>query len=979
MRTYPLPCNSWASVIRGLLFPVVFYFLSLSTVNAQLPNYRHYTVDNGLNCSTIYKCIQDSKGFMWFATENGVMRFDGYFFDTFTKNHGLSDNEVFNVFEDSRGRIWFLTYNGRLSYYENGNIYNESQDSTLAACYVGNAFQYMFEDYYGNLWFSAMNGLLVFKSKDEARVIALPQQAMPAIHTFHARNSVALPIHSEKDSTLYIHFRDQVYQYDYKTGEAINPSSVPFLGNIIFNRKSKSHAYAVNLDKKIEYISGNKYKILPTVLQNDALWLERSENNTLIAYTNKTTYLIPDETLEPRCILKNVLVNYIFLDHQKNIWLCTRSEGIFHISQAGLNSAIWDKESGLSAQNVNSIYANDTRGIWLGLDNGMVAIIQNGSVKNVAYMKTSPVNSRATIILPFDDNTMLVGSDYGVDLISIDGKLSKKINEHNHHLGAVKSITADNDNYYTATSTGIFKISKSPPLKDMVQIQPTFQRRFVAFIDMAGNLWHCAQNGLYRSSLNNIDLQKDLVICPERIFKILELNDSTLLAASESAGLFIIKGDKVIDSISFNSSTKPIRCRDIFEIDNKLWVATNNGILKYERIENKWTQTGMVTKEEGLPTKEVNCVFIHNKQIYAGTTQGLVILPESVSRPNQTPISVYIRKISGSWGQSSDNNEVTLDYLHNNLNIEFSAITLLDNEFVTFNYKLNNNGEWNTAEGRNLALRELPYGTNEITLVGREKSGMLSSPIMLKVTVLAPIWRKPWAQTLAVILLIILITTLYYLWSKQRINEITQEYLVNLERSRISSDLHDDIGSDLTRINLLAELIGHAKDQEIITGTTKKIIAESRNLRYKADQIIWALTPENDNAENLMAYLHHYGLQFFQDTQISFHYENSISVNFNMSALKRRNIFLIVKEALNNSIKHASASNVWLRTSIFESTLIIKIEDDGRGIPDEANLPMDRSGLRNMKKRSLELGGQLFTENSSRNGLKVELRIPLKN
>ena len=101
-------------------------------VSAQQPYFRNYTVNDGLASPNVYHAFQDSKGFIWFGTEEGVSMYNGYEFINYTTDDGLSDNEVFTIHEDSQGRIWFLTFNGSPSYYLNGKIYSRLIKEVLA-------------------------------------------------------------------------------------------------------------------------------------------------------------------------------------------------------------------------------------------------------------------------------------------------------------------------------------------------------------------------------------------------------------------------------------------------------------------------------------------------------------------------------------------------------------------------------------------------------------------------------------------------------------------------------------------------------------------------------------------------------------------------------------------------------------------------------------------------------------------------------
>ena len=108
--------------------------LSANVLLAQAPQpvLHHYTVDEGLPSSEVYYALQDSRGYMWFATDRGVSRFNGYEFENFSTKDGLSDNTVFLIFEDFKTRIWYCTYSGRLSYFENDSIHTYKYNDKIA-------------------------------------------------------------------------------------------------------------------------------------------------------------------------------------------------------------------------------------------------------------------------------------------------------------------------------------------------------------------------------------------------------------------------------------------------------------------------------------------------------------------------------------------------------------------------------------------------------------------------------------------------------------------------------------------------------------------------------------------------------------------------------------------------------------------------------------------------------------------------------
>ena len=150
-----------------LLIPLLIY--------SQNPYFKNYTTDDGLAGNIVYHVMQDSKGYIWFATETGVSRFDGNRFVNYTVENGLSANEVLKLFEDSKGRIWFLTYSGKPSYFLDGKLFNMHNDSLVKKLCSRSYFDILLEDKAGNLWLINSGGVIkVDKNNVLSRVSGLP-------------------------------------------------------------------------------------------------------------------------------------------------------------------------------------------------------------------------------------------------------------------------------------------------------------------------------------------------------------------------------------------------------------------------------------------------------------------------------------------------------------------------------------------------------------------------------------------------------------------------------------------------------------------------------------------------------------------------------------------------------------------------------------------------------------------------------------
>jgi signal transduction histidine kinase len=195
------------------------------------------------------------------------------------------------------------------------------------------------------------------------------------------------------------------------------------------------------------------------------------------------------------------------------------------------------------------------------------------------------------------------------------------------------------------------------------------------------------------------------------------------------------------------------------------------------------------------------------------------------------------------------------------------------------------------------------------------------------------------------------------------------------ERNRISADMHDELGSGVTHIRLMSEIV-KAKMKDKVFPEIDKISHSANELIIKMNTLIWTMKSENDSVESLITYIRIYSLEFFENTAINCVVEIPSSFpNIELSGVKRRNLFLSVKESLNNVLKHSKADRVIISFRI-DTNLIISITDNGVGI-DHNNLRRFGSGLSNIKKRIEGIDGSYKIENNTGGGAETTLELNL--
>jgi signal transduction histidine kinase len=209
-----------------------------------------------------------------------------------------------------------------------------------------------------------------------------------------------------------------------------------------------------------------------------------------------------------------------------------------------------------------------------------------------------------------------------------------------------------------------------------------------------------------------------------------------------------------------------------------------------------------------------------------------------------------------------------------------------------------------------------------------------------------------------------------------------QKHALERERGRIAQDLHDDLGSSLTRISLLSGLLRTDKDNPTQVEAHAIRLSQSADQTVRAlEEIVWAVRPGSDSLQSLLDYITHFAGELFDGTPA----RCRLDLPDNLPALPlppdfRHNIFLIVKEALTNVLKHASATEVHVQAKISPKLLEIRIQDDGTGFdPAAPKTEGKQHGLTNMQRRAEVMGGKLTWQAAPGKGTSVELAVPLPN
>ena len=211
---------------------------------------------------------------------------------------------------------------------------------------------------------------------------------------------------------------------------------------------------------------------------------------------------------------------------------------------------------------------------------------------------------------------------------------------------------------------------------------------------------------------------------------------------------------------------------------------------------------------------------------------------------------------------------------------------------------------------------------------------------------------------------------------RHRLERLKLQYALDRERQRIARDIHDDLGSGLTQIILLSDSLREEVVQLPVGETmVREIASRARSLTRAMDEVVWAINPRNDTLESFLTYLNRFAQEYL--TRAGLHCRWDVPLELpalTLSAETRHNLYLACKETLNNIVKHAGATEVWIRAELTPGRFCLAFEDNGKGF--ETSIGVERgNGLINIRQRLKDLRGQCNIDSSPGKGTKVQFVI----
>ena len=1008
-------------------------------VISQTKGFNHLTIDDGLSQNTINCIFQDRNGFLWFGTQDGLNRYDGYGFTIYRHephdSNSLSHSWIWDVYEDThknlwiatwqgltqydptqdqyyrhlpepgsqtrlhggrptalcednQGDIWVATWGGGLSRYDHQSGHfktfrNDPSDTTSLPSDMVRTLHY---DRYGTLWIGTWNGLASCQ----------PDSSFPFAFTIYKHNpghkgsissNQITAIQRDSKGTLWIGTlggglnvmpkdgdKFEAFRFSPNDPYSVSSDEISVIyettrgelwigtaahGLNIFNASDQSFdRFYHNPERENSLGSNSVFSIFED--ESGLVFVGAGGLNIYNPQLENFQQMTYIPGLDNSISDRNIITFYE--DPEGFIWIGTAAGGLNKYDRVRKTFEVYRHSSAdpasLSHNSVSSIGGDNDGNIWIGTRGGGLNLFNPGTGKFTHFRESAEIPGST-------------GLDY-INGLVVDGSGQVWIATYN--MGMIHFNPAD------STCTRF----ESRP-ENSTTISGNYTLRI--FQDSSGDMWigtWGAGVSLYQPEKNQFtrflhDASNPFSLCDNIVHTIYETISDTgrIIWIGTSGGLSYFNPDSIP-----NQKFKHIYQSDglpsnvIYGIledpAGHLWISSNKGICRYQPATRVFKNYDV---HDGLQSNEFNAgaaLELRDHQFLFGGVNGFnAFYPDQITISQYHPpvvlTSFKIFNESMDFDQSLNTvKHIDLAFKQNFFSFEFAVLDYSKPDKNQYKYKMEGiDPDWVFSGTRRYAsYTKIPPGTYEFLVSGTNSEGIWSTyNRSVQIHVATPYWQTWWFQLLILSLILLILYALH----RFRIRK-----LLELERLRlrIASDLHDDIGSALTRIVIHSEQLQSNPDQEKTASNLSKIASISREVITTMSDVIWSIDSRQDSLGDMIDRMLDFSYNTLSLKDIKFTFlHNGLDKNKKIPVDYRQNIYYIFKEAINNIVKHADATEVTIRLSNEKSQFHMQIHDNGTGFNPETG--HKGHGLKNMKMRADRIRGQLdITVN---NGVQINL------
>ena len=976
--------------------------------------FEHLTTDHGLSSDKSEAVLQDKEGFYWIATQNGLNRFDGTNFKVFrhksNDSTSLTNNYCTALAEDLNGDIWITTYRGVSRFLKKKGCFQQIYLTHPSRNFeITNRTYALAVDNTGKIWIAG-NGLWRYDTVNDSIRFFQNNPSDPSSVTSYGM--ITHIVYDKKNNGLWYSTAEQIGFYDASQKQFYHRLHNPLQWGVF----KVADGAELTLD--------NKNRLWFRDHKSQSLSFFETDNN-LVTLTRKKInygiqricsdergriwifyYLARSEIYDPETRITNadfftihhrlsVLSeqgNSLFIDRQNNYWIPSfNGVSIYNESKQyyKLHKLILeDKGIEQATFRIKALAQTEAASIWVGTNLGLYKYdLLTGAYKSVAL--DSP-EKNIIALCPDGEKLWIAIDDH---LFCLDTKKEK----------VVKNIRLNADIFFVRQGIngklwagswlgGLYRIDAQSYAVESFknnQADSTSLRSNTLITGVADrdNFWvgYNGGNGfsLYSTASNAFThyhpQEKDLSSSSAgTITSITPDGSGYIWLGTHGSGIF--RFDPSTNTYEKYQQEHGLNSNFINSIvsdsSGNLWISTADGMNFYASTKQSIQQldVSLVFQDNDV---EANGIYGLNGRVYFYCKNEFVEIDPLAYQPDTTFPQIVISsfKIFDKEAMiSGQEKRINLSYQENFFSFEFSAIKANPVKEVKYAYKLEGfDRDWITAGPKNQAsYTNVPEGNYQFKVKATNDDEIWSDVLLaLPIHIKPPFWHTWWFITLSVVSVSSLVYSLY----RFRIHQINKLALL---RSKISQDLHDELGSALSSIHVYSSVASKSLDKnvEITKKALNNIFKNSRQVMDTMSDIVWAINQDRVGESTLENKLKNYGYELLTPLNINVIYAIDKEAEHKINHIEaRKNILLIVKEAMNNVARYSGATEASVCIEIVNKQMLLKIKDNGRGI--SVTNKKNGNGLFNMRHRTESMGGKFVLESEENKGTSLTCSIPI--
>ncbi len=962
-----------------------------------------WTKDDGLPSNKIYDIVNDDNGFIWIGTSYGLVRFDGNQFKIFNSSNvpQIKANVVRYLYKDNSGKIWAANGGAGLLLIDQGKFTLISEEQGLSINHLSS----IIEDESGKMYIGSYGGGINIYRNEKFEYIRKKGGLSSDIIYSLLVDKIGRIWAGTKNDGINLIDKNGITKFNNQYG--LPKSTVKQIFWAPSFGKNAGGRIMAATDKGIFVFNGKSFELNNSLLplkgksinhideDNDGnLWFSSAGYGIYIYDGNYFTHLSKNNFLPTNNIARILATKY-------GIWICSQNDGLFLMKQNKIN--VLSEVQGLPNKEIRTVFQAPDGILWIGTNNGIVKydekkgkIIPFITDYNNLVVHSWAANNRGEIFLGTQKHGLLK---------IVNDKLVSALDKKDTGEKLIRSLKFDDDGtlWIGTNGGGIIQLKNGSTAS--IDKSSGLSDSFISCMckDSRNNFWI----GTTGEGISVVDSRGTLLksfsdkdgLSSNIINSISEDEEGVIWVGTSVSGISRIKNNSIFNFNEQNGLYTNAIKKLLYDEKGRFWITSAKGVFSIEKNalndvaegKTKKINFSLFGKNDGMLSDEFNatadnagCISTSGI-IYAPSNNGVVIINPKLLSTDVDPPLVFIDDVYINYNRSVKEELNKLQPNTESIQINYGGISFIHEKNIKFKYLLEGIGEeWIYVGNRSqVSFTHLPYGNYTFKVKSITPDGIESKDYAyLNFTILPYYWQTLWFKILSALVIIGLIS-IFVFYTVQRkyrrkLLALEAEAALERERIRISKDMHDELGASLTKISLLSDLAKmHLADNFNLENDLQKISEASRNVALTLDEIVWAVNPKNDTLEKTIFYIVQYIEEYLSSTEIEFdiHIPDTIPEHF-VHAELRQNLFLTIKEAVNNVVKHSVASVLALFVSIENSHIDISLEDNGKGI-DFAKLNQFSNGLENMKKRIENFNGEFEIFNIQPNGTRIIIKMPV--